>query len=528
MSTIIHLSRSLVVALVLTAGVPALAQTPTWSDDIACIVHSHCTPCHRSDGPGHFDLVTYADAYYWRNEMVAATQSRFMPPWPPDPNYRSLAHERVLSQGEIDLIAAWVAGNAPEGDPQNTPAPPTFSGAAQLAQPDLTAIMEDFVIPPSTNDLYRCFVLDADIPVDRYITAMEVLPGNTSMVHHVLVFQDTTGQARLLDQADPAPGYTSFGGIGVNEAKLIGAWVPGEQPFVTPPGMGIRLYAGADIVIQVHYPATSSVEVDTTRINMLLSSEPFLRPLSIDPVLEHTWSLTDGPLVIAPNQVRSFHNQFQVPFPVTISSIAPHAHLVCTSMKSYAVTPAGDTIPLIDIPNWDFRWQGHYAFRNPIYLPQGTMLHGHATYDNTANNPFNPNNPPQWVFLGEATTNEMMLFYFAWTVGLPTDVSIVVDDSDHLEHHLDCVPGLLTGVADRTDDALFMVHPVPATEQLRVTVGAEPVDLLLRDATGRLLMQRRQVQGTVVLDVATLARGLHFMEFRSRSGRVVHRKLVLE
>jgi hypothetical protein len=501
------------------------AQTSTWSSDVACIVYTHCTPCHRTDGPAHFELLTYADAYYWRNEMMAATETRFMPPWPPDPNYRSLAHERVLTQGEIDVIANWVNAGAPEGDPSQAPDPPQFNGNAVITDPDLSEVMEDFTIPSSTQDLYRCFVLQIDNPTNRFITGMEIIPGNSNMVHHVLVFQDTTGQAQQLDAQDPSPGYTNFGGIGVNEAKLIGAWVPGEQPFFTPPGMGIQLFAGADIVMQIHYPATSEVEVDSTRINLQFSDAPFLRPLGIDAVLDHGWTLTNGPLIIPPNEVKTFYNEFTVPFNSTITSIAPHAHLVCTSMKAYAVLPGGETIPLIDIPNWDFRWQGHYSFRNPIYLPQGTVLHGEATYDNTANNPFNPNDPPQWVFLGESTTNEMMLFYFAWTPGIPSDVNIVIDDSEHMQHHEDCVPLLLTGLEESTT-VNFEVAPIPARDRLRLTTEASAGTVAVIDPSGKIVLQQR-INGTAEIDVQSLARGFYTIEFRSDHG-MARRKIVLE
>lgn len=501
--------------------------TPTWSDDIACIVYSHCTPCHRSEGPGHFELITYPDAYYWRNEMMWATSTRFMPPWPPDPEYNSLAHERTLTQEEIDLIAAWVAAGAPEGDPAAAPPPPVFNSALEIPDPDLTAIMDDFVIPASTNDLYRCFVLEVENPVDRFITAMEVIPGNSSMVHHVLVFQDTTGQARLLDDADMGPGYTSFGGIGVSSAKLIGAWVPGERAFHTPPGMGLKLFSDADIVIQVHYPATGVVEVDSTRLNMLMSDDQSLRELSIDAVLEHGATLTNGPLIIPPNEVKSFHSQFTVPFPATIVSIAPHAHLVCTTMRSYGVLPSGDTIPFIDIPRWDFRWQGHYSFRNPIFLPAGTVLHGEATYDNTADNPFNPNSPPQYVFLGEATTNEMMLFYFAWTLGMPSDANIVIDTSEHQAHHLDCMPSLV-GV-EETSAPQLDVWPTPAHDRLWIShAGSSGVIVRVLDLHGAVVLEQTMTASHSTLDVGHLARSVFVVEVVMPDGGMGRRKIVLE
>jgi Copper type II ascorbate-dependent monooxygenase, N-terminal domain/Secretion system C-terminal sorting domain/Copper type II ascorbate-dependent monooxygenase, C-terminal domain len=491
---------------------PAAAQTPTWSDDVACIVYSHCAPCHHEGGPGHFNLTSYVDGYWWRNEMRDATQARFMPPWPPDPNYRSLAHERVLTQTEIDIIAAWVDGGAPEGDPQNAPVPPVFVSNAEITAPDISAIMQDYTIPASTADNYRCFVLPINNPTDRYITGLEVLPGNTEMVHHVLVFQDATGEAQALDDASIEPGYESFGGIGVDDAKLIGIWAPGASAYFTPTGMGLKLLANANIVIQVHYPATSTVEVDSTRINIQLAPPGFQRELALDPILDHVVTITDGPLLIAPNVVDTFHAQYTIPIPGTITAVAPHSHLLGKRMTAWAVTPGGETIPIIDIPRWDFRWQGLYSFRNPIFLPQGTTLHCETVYDNTVNNPFNPNDPPDWVWLGEATTNEMMLYYFMWTYGFNTDENIVVDDSPHMTHHLDCVPDINIGIGEEARMITGSVWPSPAREQITVTTSALGAELRLIDIGGRVVLRRRISSGQQQIGVSPLARGIYTVE----------------
>lgn len=499
----------LIPALSLFAVTHSLAQTPTWNGDVACIVQSHCAPCHHDGGPGHFDLLTYADGYYWRNEMAYVTAQRLMPPWPPDPTYRSLAHERTLTQDEVDLIAAWVNAGAPVGEGE-APEPPVFTNEPVIDQPDITAVMEEYVIPPSSNDNYRAFVLPITNPTDRYITGIEVIPGNTEMVHHVLVFQDTSGQARVLDEADIEPGYASFGDVGVPEAKLVGIWVPGAEPVFTPPGMGIKLLAGADLVIQVHYPATGTPEMDATRVNIQLSDGGFVRDIAIDPVLDHLFAITDGPLIIPPDQVRTFHAQFTVPLPATITAIGPHAHLIARSMKAFAVVPAGDTIPLIDIPRWDFRWQGLYNFQRPIHLPIGTVLHGEATYDNTAANPNNPNDPPDWVWLGEATTDEMMLFYFAYTLGVPNDTNIVVDDGMHGEHHLGCQPLTQVGSEEGHTGAVFRVWPNPASDVLWMQLPAGSGRIELNDACGRTV-RTWNTRDREQLAVGELARGPYMM-----------------
>ena len=507
----------------------ARAQTPTWSQDVACIVYSHCTTCHHEGGAAHFNLSTYTEAYYSRNDVKAATEQRYMPPWPPDPNYRSLAHERVLTQAEIDIIGSWVDGGAPEGDPQLAPPIPVYSNASQIPQPDLTAVMEDYVVPPSSSDLYRCFVLNIDNPIDQFITKLEVIPGNRPIVHHVLVFQDTSGQAQVLDAQDIDPGYTSFGGIGVNSAKLIGIWVPGSDALETPTGMGIELLAGADLVIQIHYPALSTVQLDSTRVNIQFGTAPIMRELAIDPVLDHLVTITDGPLAIAPNEVRTFHAQYTTPIAATITAIGPHSHLLGKRMKAYAIPPGGDTIPLINIPKWDFRWQGMYQFRHPIYLPAGTVLYGEAEYDNTVSNLSNPNSPPAWVWLGEATTNEMMLFYFAYAYGIPSDADIIVDDATHTEHYQDCDPALQVGIGDLQRGSGLSAWPIPANDIVYVATSGRRGIVRLLDSSGRSILQEVASGDRTQFDVAGIARGVYVVELSPMNGSAIQRvKVILE
>lgn len=509
-----------------------VGQVPTWNDDISCIVYTHCTPCHHDGGAGHFSLTSYTDAAFWRNEMRAATQVRFMPPWPPDENYRPLAHERSLSQEEIDLVAAWVNGGYPEGDPANALPTPVYDDGPQISDPNISVIMEDYVIPFSSADNYRCFVMPVlNNPTDRFITGMEVIPGNREMVHHALIFQDVTGQARELDDATIEPGYASFGGIGVPGAKLIGVWVPGSQPFFTASGMGIKLEANADIVVQIHYPPNGEVQVDSTRINLQMSDDPDLRELLISSPLTHTApSLQNGPLVIPADEIRIFHNRYTLPVGITTTGIGPHAHLICTSMSSYAVKPNGDTIPLIDIPDWDFMWQGFYDFRNPIFLPQGTVLHGYATYDNTVNNPQQPNSPPQTVSLGEGTADEMMLFYFAYTVpGTPADEQIVIDDGSGPEYYLDCQVGLSIAVGTVPGGSEIAAWPSPASEVLNLSGLSIGALVRLLDLTGKCCLEQLSSTAVDRLAVNELAPGTYLLEIiDAKEGMILRKKIIID
>lgn len=523
--------KRLLIPLLIATALPAASQSPTWADDVACILYSHCTSCHHPGGISgdQVDLTSYTESVAHRDDIAGYVTYRAMPPWPPDENYRRLAHERVLTQDEIDIVAAWAEADGPQGNMANAPSVPVYGSNAELTSPDLTSRMEDYVIPSSTSDIYQCFVLPIDNVEDNYIKRLEVIPGNRQVVHHVLVYQDTSGQAQALDDAEPGAGYPGFGGIGVEGAPLIGVWVPGAPVMSTPDGMGIKLLAGADIVIQVHYPQGSEGQLDSTRVNIEFTPPGFTRDLAIAPALYHAPpSLQEGLLAIPPNEVITFHEQFELPIPATITAIGPHAHLLCSSMKAWAITPDQDSVPLIDIPEWDFHWQGMYEFRNPIYLPLGSMLYGEATYDNTAANEENPNDPPQWVFVGEATTDEMMLFYFAYTFGFPSDTLIVVDDSEHGEHHENCTTDFNIGLSEAGKATSVRIVPIPASDRIIISVGGgHGPHLRLIDAQGRTALTEVLMRGDNGVSIAGLARGTYIAEVRDAAGEVLHRSPLL-
>lgn len=462
------MNKYLLLLLPFFAELSTTAQnTPTWADDISCLLYTHCTSCHNSNGIAPFSLMTYNEAASAASGILYAVNNNRMPPWPPDRSYRQLAHERYLTQEEKDLITAWVNAGAPQGNPANAPAPPVYSEEEEITNPDLVVQIPTYTVG-SSQDIYRCFVIPTNFGTDKFITGFEVIPGNRSIVHHVLVFRDETDMPAQLDAQDPEPGYTSFGGIGSNGAKLIGGWVPGSQVFNTPAGMGIKLPAGTNIVLQIHYPGGVAGEKDSTKIHIKFSPQQTLREINIAPPLNHVYSITDGPLVIPANTVRTFHAEYTIPVNLTVLSVGPHMHLIGKSIKSFGVTPSNDTIKFIDIPKWDFHWQGSYMFRNPIKVPAGTVLHCEAVYDNTTGNPNNPSNPPQLVIAGEATTDEMMLVYFSYLLYNNGDENIVIDNSTEIPSYNDCQYNSLTSTDELSIENKFSVYPNPANNFITV------------------------------------------------------------
>lgn len=468
----------------------------TWSEHIGCLIYSHCTPCHNDNGIAPFSLQSYDDAYRFRYGMEPVISSRQMPPWPPAANYGDLAHERLLTEEEIALFKRWVEEGAKEGDPALAPTPPVITETREITDPDLSIKLPDFEIPDLRElDLYRCFVIPTDEPEDRFITGIEIIPGNRGVVHHVILFQDTTGIPLQLDEEDPDLGYTCFGGVGSDLAAMVSGWVPGSSAFFTPEGMGIYLPKGATLIAQIHYPEGSAGQVDSTRINIKFSEGDDLRRIENLPALNHFFGI-DRPLFIPANTRQTFHETFfPVPFKVIVTGIAPHAHLICESMKAFATTPAGDTIPLIDIPHWDFEWQGFYQFKKPVVLPAFSTLHGVATYNNTSSNHHLPNDLPVDVSVGEATTDEMMIFFFSFAVYQEGDEDMIIDNRSHLPHYNDCSVGDLTlSVSDREQDNQFVIWPNPASDQLHIdlsTPTGSPYLFEIRDLRGSLVVQEK-------------------------------------
>ncbi len=405
----------------------------TWADNVAPILFSKCVSCHRPEGIAPFSLFTYNDAFANRNSIRNAVSTKHMPPWPPDDNYVHFTGARTLTAAEISTIVNWVNNGAPSGNIVNAPpVPPAVTNG--LGTPDTVLRIPNYTSTASSADIYQCFVLPLRLTAGKYVSAIEVVPGNASIVHHVLVYQDTTANhaAQLLDNASPGPGYTSFGGIGVNNPVLIDAWVPGTAVKKLPTIFGKRIFTNSDLVIQVHYPAGSNGRLDSTKIKLYYNNNSSARDVRIEPILNHYAPvLVNCPLTIPANTIKTFEERYTLPsiFKATVLTVAPHMHLVGESVKSYATKPNGDTIRFIDIPHWDFHWQGQYYFQRPVIVDGGSTLRAFATYNNTSSNPNNPNSPPKTVNLGEATTDEMMLVYFAFTQYQAGDENIIIDSS---------------------------------------------------------------------------------------------------
>ena len=378
----------------------------TFNKDIAPIVFSQCALCHHEGEVAPFPLMGYADVQKHAKQIARVTKSRFMPPWKAEPGFGDFHGVRRLTDDQIKLISQWVEEGAVEGVTADLPTVPHFTDGWQLGTPDLILkVPQPFTVPAEGKDVYRCFVIPIDISEDKYVTAVEYRPSNRKVVHHALFFLDSTGAARRKAQQSDGVGYPSFGGPGILPTGGLGGWAPGAFPAKLPDGVGRMLKKGSDLVLQTHFHPSGKPEQEQSTIALYFSKSP------TDKVLAGM-SLRSRDINIAPGEKNyKATDSFITPIDVQLIGVTPHAHLICKEMKADATLPDGTKKPLIWIKDWDFNWQDQYKYAEPIKLPKGTKLEMEYTYDNTAENPRNPNSPPKKVTFGEQTADEMAILF---------------------------------------------------------------------------------------------------------------------
>ena len=507
-------SRILILCALL-ASVVSEAQTVTFSEHIAPIIYTHCTTCHRTGEVAPFALTNFQEVS-WRGEMIKyVTGINYMPPWKPNPQYRNYQKENYLTTTQKQLIVDWVDGGMPQGNVALEPPLPVFPSGSQIGVPDLVvSFAKKYVHTGNDQDEYRYFVLPTGLTSDKKIRSMEFRPGNKKIVHHALIWEDTTGAAAAEDAATPEYGYAG-GGSGttnLNQPQLPG-YVPGAFPVIYSHGITQKLHAGGDLKLQMHFAPSPIDETDSSSINIFFDNENSNRLLQSYIMLPIPGVLVNGPFYIPANTKKEFHGRFTVPSDLSLYSVSPHCHQLGTHWKVYAINPAGDTIPLIHIPYWDFNWQGSYQFKRLIKLPQGSVVHAYAGYDNTTANTNNPHNPPIDITWGEGTADEMYYLPFSF---LPYQAG---DENIDLE---DAVTGVTNPQIQQITDKLYPVSPVPSSESIRfgyTLANSGKVGLNLFTIDGKLKKtiesESYHLPGfhTRDLNISDLPSGVYFLEF---------------
>ncbi|HEX9365534.1 MAG TPA: tetratricopeptide repeat protein [Vicinamibacterales bacterium] len=406
------------------------APTVTFNEDVAPIVFANCASCHRPGEVAPFSLLTYADALKHAGKIAEETRERRMPPWLPEPGEFPILGDRRLRDDQVDTIQRWVRGGKVEGRPADLPTPPASTGGWQFGQPDqvLTAA-RPYTLNPSTEDVYRNLVIRTGLTSAVFVRAVEFKTGGAP-IHHAVIRVDTTGASRRRDGQDGQPGFEGMAQDNVQDpdGHFIG-WAPGRGPIVAPEGMPWRLDRGADLIVELHMiPSKKSFVIQPTVGLFLTDTPPARTPLTVK---------MGSKLIDIPPGQRAYviTDTYELPVPVDLMSVYPHAHYLGKEMRVTATFPDGAVKTLLYIRQWSFHWQQDYRYATPIPLPRGTRLTMRYTYDNSEANEENPRHPPVRVRLGPKSTDEMAELGLQLLPKSPADAAQLVrefDDRDSL------------------------------------------------------------------------------------------------
>jgi len=385
------------------------ATTPvTFNRQIAPILYSHCSSCHHPGGSGPFSLLSYEDARRWGTLIQTVTQTRYMPPWLPEPGFGIFADNRRLSADDLTLIKAWVEAGMPEGKPTEAPKPPVFSKDWQLGPPDLvlrvTSLLE---VPAAGTDLFRNFILPVPITQTKYIRAMEIKPGAPRVVHHANVLIDRTASLRRKHPNDWEQGIAGMeltvdSGQSFDPDSHFLFWKPDSPALIEPGGMPWRLDPGDDLILNMHLKPTGKPETVQATVGLYFADEPATaHPMLLQ--LEHDSALD----IPAGDAAFVIEDHLKLPVDVDVLGVYPHAHYLGKKMEGYAILPNGEKKWLILIRDWDIDRQSVYRFQSPLFLPKNSVLTMRYTYDNSKANIRNPNRPPIRVKAGNRSVDEM-------------------------------------------------------------------------------------------------------------------------
>jgi peroxiredoxin len=376
----------------------------TFTKHVAPILWRNCARCHRPGEVGPFPLLSYRDAAKRADFIREVTAAGQMPPWKAHPGAGVFLDAPRLSAWEKDILARWAETGCEQGDPADLPPLPRFPDGWALGQPDLVLTMpEPYTVPANEVDIYRAFALPLTVDRDLTVTGVEFRPGNRRVVHHSRVHVDPTGDARRREQADSAPGFAGFYGNRLLELPYpgLGAWTPGMTPRFAPEGTGRVLARGSEVVLNVHYHPTGKTEVDRSSVGLYFARKPVTRMMA-------GYTLCTTKIDIPPGEKRyTVILASRVKANVHLHTVVPHAHYLCREFRLAATLPDGTCQPLLWIQDWNLDWQDQYRFAKPVRLPEGTILTLAAYFDNSADNPRNPNKPPRRVRYGVTSDEEM-------------------------------------------------------------------------------------------------------------------------
>lgn len=425
----------------------------TYNHDVAPILFQHCVVCHRPNDVAPMSLMTFKETRPWASLIREAVVHRRMPPWHADPNVGEFLNDPRLSDSEIATIDAWFRTGAKEGDAKDLPSPPQLAQGWHI-KPDIIFTIPEFPVSSAVQDEYEYIYVPTNFTEDKWVQAAEVLPGDKRVVHHATVsvitadrvakdegehsksdagvdkYHYRTGKVLHLRAdapvADDGCSYPTGGGVPGMMSGYVnivpGIYLPGHLAETRPAGYALRVPAGSYLQFQIHYSNHTSEDVkDRTSIGLVFAREPVKHEIA-------QYEIWNDLFLIPPNDGNHrVTSCFTLPQDVIALAYTGHMHFRGKSMKTEAVYPDGRHEVIMDVPHYDFRWQETYFLKKQFLMPKGTKLVTTAYFDNSADNPQNPD-PSKAIRWGEPSNEEMMGFWLQFANPK------VVDDKTAVAH----------------------------------------------------------------------------------------------
>jgi peroxiredoxin len=363
----------------------------TYTRHVAEILNRRCVECHREGEIAPFTLGSYADVLGWESTIAEVIQEERMPPWSANPSYGHFANDARLTSDEKAILLTWIDNGCPEGDRADLPEPPQFTSGWRIPEPELVIAMRDepFEVPATGTVAYQHFEVDPGFTEDKFVIAGEARPGNRSVVHHIIAYV-----------RPPDHGETN------NPGRMLIGYAPGNPPVVLGDGDAILVPKGSKIVFELHYTPNGRVQTDISRIGLRFAKKEDVRRLV------HGGAVVNSEFQIPPGAANyEVTAENTLPHAIRLLSLTPHMHLRGKSFRYEAHFPDGRQEILLDVPRYDFNWQLRYELAEPLALPPGTKLRCTAHFDNSVENPHNPD-PQKAVRWGAQSWEEMMIGFY--------------------------------------------------------------------------------------------------------------------
>jgi hypothetical protein len=405
--------RFAVPALFVSLNMLAAPEVVTFHKDVEPVLQRSCQECHRPGEIAPMPLLTYAEVRPYARAIKADILQKKMPPWPADPHSIPFANDRSLTKAEIDILTAWADTGAKEGNKADAPAPRKWTEGWNITKPDVVIKMPNaFDVAAKGEVEYQYIVVPSGLTEDRWIQAVEVRPSDRTVVHHAVIYLREPGSRWMADAKPGVPYVPPNLTPGNRFANVLGAqndvltvYTPGMVPDNWKIGQAKQIKAGTDFVIQMHYTANGKPTKDQTSIGLVYAKEPPRERIITTAAVNNRFTIPAGD--------GDFKAEATVPVmnPMTMISLFPHMHLRGKAFQYDLIYANGETKMLMRVDHWSLNWQLSYKLAEPIELTPGMKVRATAWWDNSANNPSNPD-PSKEVKWGDQSWEEMLVGFF--------------------------------------------------------------------------------------------------------------------